>query len=85
MIEHRFEIQARLESGMSERRVDGSALQLVTVCLCDEGGGRGERRGRRAAGKAAGGQLPASRRGAGAGVLPVGAGGAGRAAVGGAG
>jgi hypothetical protein len=39
MIEHRFEIQARLESGMSERRVDGSALQLVTVCLCDEGAG----------------------------------------------
>ena len=24
---------------MSERRVDGSALQLVTVCLCDEGAG----------------------------------------------
>jgi hypothetical protein len=39
MIEHRFEIQARLESGMSERRVDGGALQLVTVCLCDEGAG----------------------------------------------
>jgi hypothetical protein len=39
MIEHRFEIQARLESGMTEGRVDGSALQLVTVCLCDEGAG----------------------------------------------
>lgn len=36
---HRFEIQACLESGMSERRVDGSALQLVTVCLSDEGAG----------------------------------------------
>jgi hypothetical protein len=38
MIEHRFEIQARLEDRMSERRIDGSALQLVTVCLSDEGG-----------------------------------------------
>ena len=37
MTEHRFEIQARLESGMTERRVDGGALQLVTVCLSDEG------------------------------------------------
>jgi len=39
MIEHRFEIQARLEDRMSERRVDGSALRLVTVCLSDEGAG----------------------------------------------
>ena len=39
MIEHRFEIQARLESGMNGRRVDGGALQLVTVCLCDEAAG----------------------------------------------
>jgi hypothetical protein len=36
---HRFEVQARVEDGMSERRVDGSALQLVTVCLSDEGAG----------------------------------------------
>lgn len=36
---HRFEIEARVEDGMSERRIDGSALQLVTVCLCDEGAG----------------------------------------------
>ena len=36
---HRFEIRARLEGGMSERRVDGSALQRVTVCLSDEGAG----------------------------------------------
>ncbi len=35
----RFEIEARLEDGMTEGRVDGSALQLVTVCLCDEGAG----------------------------------------------
>jgi hypothetical protein len=39
MIEHRFEVQARVEDGMTERRVDGSALQLVTVCLSDEGAG----------------------------------------------
>jgi len=39
MIEHRFEIQARLEGGMTERRVDGSALRLVTVCLSDERAG----------------------------------------------
>jgi hypothetical protein len=36
---HRFEIRARVEDGMTEGRVDGSALQLVTVCLCDEGAG----------------------------------------------
>jgi hypothetical protein len=39
MIEHRFETQARVEDGMTERRVDGSELQLVTVCLSDEGAG----------------------------------------------
>jgi hypothetical protein len=39
MIEHRFETLARVEDGMTERRVDGSALQLVTVCLSDEGAG----------------------------------------------
>ena len=36
---HRFEIQARVEDGMTERRIDGSALQLVTVCLSDDGAG----------------------------------------------
>jgi hypothetical protein len=36
---HRFEIEARLEDGMTEGRVGGGALQLVTVCLCDEGAG----------------------------------------------
>jgi hypothetical protein len=36
---HRFEIQARVEDGMTEGRVDGSALQLVTVCLSDERAG----------------------------------------------
>ena len=81
---HRFEIRARVEGGMSERRVDGSALQLVTVCLSDEGRGRGERCAGRAAGKAAGGQLRAPGRGARFGVLSVGVGGAGRAADGGA-
>jgi hypothetical protein len=35
MIEYRFEIEARLESGVTEHLVDGSALQLVTVCLLD--------------------------------------------------
>jgi hypothetical protein len=35
MIEHRFEAQARVEDGMTEGRIDGSALQLVTVCLSD--------------------------------------------------
>ena len=39
MTEHRFRIEARVESGMIERRVDGSALQLVAVCLSDEGAG----------------------------------------------
>ncbi len=35
MIEYRFEIEARLEGGVTERLVDGSGLQLVTVCLLD--------------------------------------------------
>lgn len=40
MIEHRWEIKARLEEGMTEKGwIDGSALQLVTVCVCDEGAG----------------------------------------------
>jgi hypothetical protein len=34
---HRFEIQARLEDEMTEGRVGAGALQLVMVCLCDEG------------------------------------------------
>jgi hypothetical protein len=36
---YRWEARARLEDGMCERRVDGSGLQLVTVCLTDEGAG----------------------------------------------
>lgn len=35
---HRWEAQARLEDGMREGLVDGSALQLVTVCLSDGAG-----------------------------------------------
>lgn len=35
MIEYRFEIEARLEGGVIEHLVDGSGLQLVTVCLLD--------------------------------------------------
>jgi hypothetical protein len=38
MIEHRFEAQARVEDGMTEGRIDGGALQLVTVCLSDGSG-----------------------------------------------
>ena len=38
MIEHRWEAQARLEDGMTEGLVDGSALQLVTVCMSDGSG-----------------------------------------------
>jgi hypothetical protein len=33
--ERRWEAQARLEDGMAELRLDGGALQLVTVCLLD--------------------------------------------------
>jgi hypothetical protein len=36
---HRWEAQARLEDGMREGLVDGSALQLVTVCVSDDGAG----------------------------------------------
>jgi len=38
MTEHRFQARARVEHGMTEGRVDGGALQLVTVCLCDGSG-----------------------------------------------
>jgi hypothetical protein len=37
MSDHRWEAQARVEDGMTEARIDGSALQLVTVCLSDDG------------------------------------------------
>ncbi len=36
---HRWEAQARLEDGMTEGLVGGGALQLVTVCLSDDGAG----------------------------------------------
>jgi hypothetical protein len=39
MRSHRWEAQACLEDGMTEGRVDGSALQLVTVCLSDDRAG----------------------------------------------
>ena len=39
MIEHRWEARARLEDGMTEARVGGGVLQLVTVCLSDDGAG----------------------------------------------
>jgi hypothetical protein len=35
MTEHRWEAQAHVEDGVTEGRVDGSALQLVTVRLLD--------------------------------------------------
>lgn len=38
MIEHRWEAQARLEDGMTEGRIDGRSLALVTVCLSDGSG-----------------------------------------------
>jgi hypothetical protein len=38
MIEHRFEARARLD-GMTEGLVGGGRLQLVTVCLSDDGVG----------------------------------------------
>jgi hypothetical protein len=34
---HRWDARAGLEDGMTEGRIDGSALQLVTVCLSDDG------------------------------------------------
>lgn len=36
---YRWEAQALLEDGMTEGRVGGGSLQLVTVCLTDEGAG----------------------------------------------
>lgn len=36
---HRFQARASLEDGVTEGRVGGGSLQLVTVCLCDEGVG----------------------------------------------
>jgi hypothetical protein len=38
MSSHRWEAQAWLEDGMTEGRIDSSALALVTVCLCDGSG-----------------------------------------------
>jgi hypothetical protein len=35
MRQHRFEVQARLEDGMTEQLLGGGALGLVTVCLFD--------------------------------------------------
>jgi hypothetical protein len=47
MIEHRWEARARLEDEMTEARGDGGALQLVTVCLSDDGAGEvSDERGR---------------------------------------
>jgi hypothetical protein len=47
MIEHRWEARAQLEDGMSEARVGGGSLQLVTVCLSDDGAGEvSDERGR---------------------------------------
>ena len=44
---HRWEARARLEDGMTEARVGGGALQLVTVCLSDDGTGEvSDERGR---------------------------------------
>lgn len=37
MSEHRFEARATLRPGESERRIDGSPLQLVRVVLSDGG------------------------------------------------
>ena len=36
---HRSEARARLQDGMTEGLVGGGALQLVTVCLSDDGVG----------------------------------------------
>jgi hypothetical protein len=44
---HRWEARARLEDGMTEARVGGGVLQLVTVCLSDDGTGEvSDERGR---------------------------------------
>ena len=77
---HRFEIEARLEDGMTERRVGGGGLQLVTVCLCDEGAGEvSDELGEPLVRPAVVTHVRPSA-GARAGVLFVGTGGAGRAA-----
>ena len=39
MRSHRWEARAHLEDGMTEGRVGGSSLQLVTVCLSDDRAG----------------------------------------------
>jgi hypothetical protein len=39
MMEHRWEAQACLEDGMTEGTVGGGGLQLVTLCLSDDGAG----------------------------------------------
>ena len=36
---HRFRARARLEDGVTEGRVGGGFLQLVTLCLSDDGFG----------------------------------------------
>jgi hypothetical protein len=36
---YRWQAQARLEDGMTEGLIGGGSLQLVTVCLADEGAG----------------------------------------------
>jgi hypothetical protein len=47
MIEHRWEARAHVEDGMTEARVGGGVLQLVTVCLSDDGTGEvSDERGR---------------------------------------
>jgi hypothetical protein len=38
MSEYRWEVLARLD-GMTEGRIGGGSLQLVTVCLSDDGAG----------------------------------------------
>lgn len=44
---HRSRTQARLENGMTEGLVGGGSLQLVTVCLSDDGvGERSDDQGR---------------------------------------
>ena len=79
---HRWEARARLEDGMTEGRVGGSALQLVTVCLSTTARARSATSA--AAGHTRAGRLvSAPERRASARVRVVGACGAGRAADGG--
>ena len=85
MIEHRWEARARLEDGMTEARVGGGSLQLVTVCLSDEGAGEvSDEFGSPVAGSAPV-ISPASGRRTRAGILSFGARPAGRSPLGGAG